>query len=33
MVTAPTPVTRDALWERMQRGEQIVLVDALSPMS
>jgi rhodanese-related sulfurtransferase len=33
MAAAPQPVKRDVLWERMQRGEQLVLIDALSPMS
>jgi rhodanese-related sulfurtransferase len=26
-------ITRDQLWEKIQRGEQFVLVDALSPIA
>lgn len=28
-----TEITRDELWERLQRGEALVVVDALPPMS
>jgi rhodanese-related sulfurtransferase len=33
VTAAPLPVSREQLWEKVQRGDLLVLVDALSPMS
>ncbi len=27
------PIDRESLWQKLERGEELVLVDALSPMS
>jgi rhodanese-related sulfurtransferase len=32
-VTALPEISRDELWEKIERGEKFVLVDALAPMS
>lgn len=33
MATALAAITRDELWQKLERGDEFVLVDALAPMS
>ncbi len=32
-MTALAEITREELWEKLERGDELVLVDALAPMS